>query len=336
MRPRGTRQGPTPVASKRYQRHEPEATPLYKIVAEHLETFLAEAREKHERALPQYVERELREYLKCGILAHGFLRARCRSCGKDLLVALSCKKRGVCPSCNARRMCGTAAHLTDAVIPEVPLRQWVLSVPFELRLLLARDPRALTAVGRIFVQEIFRSQRERAGLSALRPMASGAVCFPQRFGGSMNLNVHFHVAVPDGVFTATKGATRAEFWRLPTPDRLDLETLTVNVEMRVVSWLRRHGFLNDDSSDRAVEPSARSALEACLEGSLGLGDLSTLPGGRGPHQRRSRCAACANQITAARRTLSRFRRARGRRHLSQRSRRPRTAPSLLRQASAQP
>ncbi len=107
------RQGPTSVASKRCQRHEPETTPLYKIVAEHIETFLAVARETHERALPQYVERELREYLKCGILAHGFLRARCRSCGKDLLVALSCKKRGVCPSCNARRMCGTAAHLTD-------------------------------------------------------------------------------------------------------------------------------------------------------------------------------------------------------------------------------
>ncbi len=147
-------------------------------------------------ALPQYVERELRAYLKCGILAHGFLRARCRSCSKDLLVALSCKKRGVCPSCNARRMCGTAAHLTDEVMPEVPLRPWVLSVPFELRLLLARDPRALTAVGRIFMQEIFRSQRERAGLSGLRSTASGAVCFPQRFGGSMNLNVHFHVVVP--------------------------------------------------------------------------------------------------------------------------------------------
>ena len=51
-------------------------------------------------------------------------------------------------------MCGTAAHLTDHVVPEVPLRQWVFSGPFELRLLLARDPRALTAVGRIFVQEI--------------------------------------------------------------------------------------------------------------------------------------------------------------------------------------
>jgi len=56
----------------------------------------------------------------------------------------------------------------------------------------------------------------------------------------MNLNVHFHVAVPDGVFTSVKGAARADFWRLPTPDRLDVETLTVNVEMRVETWLRRH------------------------------------------------------------------------------------------------
>ena len=100
----GSRRKPALVASKRYQRHESEATPLYQLVARHLETFLAEARETHERALPQYVERELRDYLKCGVLAYGFLRARCRSCGKSLLVVLSCKKRGVCPSCSARRM----------------------------------------------------------------------------------------------------------------------------------------------------------------------------------------------------------------------------------------
>jgi len=167
-------------------------------------------------------------------------------------------------------------------MPEVPLRQWVLSVPFELRLLLARDPRALTAVGRIFVQEIFRSQRERAGLSGLRSTASGAVCFPQRFGGSMNLNVHFHVVVPDGVFTAARSAARADFWRLPTPDRMDLETLTVNVEMRVVGWLRRHGFLDNDPDEPPTEPVARSALDACLHGSLGLGELTAMPSRPGP------------------------------------------------------
>ncbi|HEY0465150.1 MAG TPA: transposase [Polyangiaceae bacterium] len=81
----------------------------------------------------------------------------------------------------------------------------MLSVPFELRLLLARDPRTLTAVGRIFVQEIFRWQCEHAALSGLRSTASGAVCFLRRFGGGMHLNVHFHVVVPDGVFSVAKG-----------------------------------------------------------------------------------------------------------------------------------
>jgi hypothetical protein len=70
-----------------------------------------------------------------------------------------------------------------------------------------------------------RKSRERAGLSGLRWTASGAVCFPQRFGGSMNLNVHFHVVVPDGVFTAVESAARADFWRLPTPDRMDGDVL---------------------------------------------------------------------------------------------------------------
>jgi hypothetical protein len=141
---------------------------------QHLETFLATAREVHERGLPRYVG-ELRAYLRCGIHAHGFLRARCRECGKELLVAFSCKRRGVCPSCNARRMCGTAAHLTDRVFPSVPVRQWVLSVPFELGLLLARDHRALSAIGRLFVREILRGQEQRAAALGIPRSRGGAV-----------------------------------------------------------------------------------------------------------------------------------------------------------------
>jgi hypothetical protein len=57
---------------------------------------------------------------------------------------------------------------------------------------------------------------------------------------------------------------------------MDLETLTVNVEMRVMGWLRRHGLLDSDPDEPPTEPVARSALDACLEGSLGLGDLTVL------------------------------------------------------------
>ena len=61
----------------------------------------------------------------------------CSKCGKDELVAFSCKGRGFCPSCCGRRMADTALHLADEVLPEVPIRQWVLSFPYRVRFLLA-------------------------------------------------------------------------------------------------------------------------------------------------------------------------------------------------------
>jgi XTP/dITP diphosphohydrolase len=58
-------------------------------------------------------------------------------------VAFSCKGRGVCPSCNARRMVEVAAHLNDHVLPPLPIRQWVLSVPKRIRPFFHHDPALL-------------------------------------------------------------------------------------------------------------------------------------------------------------------------------------------------
>ena len=106
---------------------------LYRTVQSHQATWLELAQDESGRSTPSHVEREFHRYLECGILAHGFARARCAGCGHDFLVAFSCKGRGVCPSCNTRRMVETAAHLADHVIPHLPVRQWVLSVPKRLR-----------------------------------------------------------------------------------------------------------------------------------------------------------------------------------------------------------
>ena len=83
---------------------------------------------------------------ECGIFAHGFARAWCNDCGHDYFVAYSCKGRGVCPSCNTRRMVETAAHLTDHVSPRLPVRQGVLSVPKWLRYFMRRDGASLNMV----------------------------------------------------------------------------------------------------------------------------------------------------------------------------------------------
>ncbi len=134
-----------PAASRRYERRRPEKTPLHKIVSENLESWLA-WREAAERPVPGYVEDELRGYLECGLLCFGFARAVCMTCRTGFVVAFSCKGRGVCPSCNGRHMAQTAAHLADHVIPPVPVRQWVISVPKRLRGMLADRPRAVAAV----------------------------------------------------------------------------------------------------------------------------------------------------------------------------------------------
>ena len=54
--------------------------------------------------IPFHVQTAFREYLKCGIPAHGFARVYCAGCGHDFLVPFSCKGRDVCPSCATRRM----------------------------------------------------------------------------------------------------------------------------------------------------------------------------------------------------------------------------------------
>jgi len=123
-----------------YKRRQPEDTLLYKIIAEHYPAFLAHLAEQG-RVLPSYVRREFEAYLKCGLLAHGFLRVRCECCQHEKLVAFSCKCRGFCPSCSAKRMTTSSAHLVDTVLPHEPMRQWVLSVPYPLRLVLASQPR---------------------------------------------------------------------------------------------------------------------------------------------------------------------------------------------------
>lgn len=194
---------PATAKPKRYNPRHPERTLLYQTVAEHYESWLElacegqfEGQGDHHSPRP-YVRKAFEKYLECGIFAHGFARARCDDCGHDFLVAFSCKGRGVCPSCNTRRMAETAAHLTDHVFPRLPVRQWVLSVPKRLRYYMQREGPVLGMVLRIFLRVIAQTLQANSPGAANVDKAAlhiGAVAFIHRFGSSLNEHVHFQRA----------------------------------------------------------------------------------------------------------------------------------------------
>ncbi len=242
-----------------YVRHRPEATLLYELVERHYPE-LAAAREAAARPLPKYVHEEFEAYLKCGRLEHGFLRVRCQDCHAEKLVAFSCKRRGFCPSCGARRMADSAALLADEVLPAKPIRQPVLSLPFALRFLLATDPAALTRVLLIVYRKIAGHILKKARLTR-SPGAAGAVTLIQRFGSALNLNIHFHLLVLDGACLV--GTEPPVFRRIEPPTEAELKTLVERIGERIGRALERRGLLARKQLSRARSrrrwPDGRSA-----------------------------------------------------------------------------
>jgi hypothetical protein len=226
-----------------YAQHRPESTLLYQLVEQNYPQF-RELRAREGRSLPEYVQEEFDACLKCGRLEEGFLRLRCEGCHAEKLVAFSCKKRGFCPSCGGRRMAETAALLADEVLPERPLRQWVLSWPVALRFLRATDPDSLTRVWRTVYRAISSLLLRKAGLTRATGFP-GAVTLIQRFGSALNLNLHFHMIFLDGVYLPVDGAAPV-FRRVPSPTGTELQALLQQITARIGRVLEQRGIVERD------------------------------------------------------------------------------------------
>jgi hypothetical protein len=236
----------------RYQRHRPEQTLLYQIVDRHYPDFKAHLAAQG-RALPGYVQREFDDYLKCGRLEYGFMRVRCESCHAEHLVAFSCKRRGFCPSCGARRMAESAALLVDEVLPEQPMRQWVLSFPYQLRFLFASRPAIMGRVLGIVYRVIATHLIKKAGQTHATAR-TGAVTLIQRFGSALNLNIHFHMLFLDGVYLMDSSES-ARFRRV-TPTSTELTQLVHTIASRVGRFLERQGLLERDAENTYLATEA--------------------------------------------------------------------------------
>jgi hypothetical protein len=231
-------------ASVPYRSRQPEETVLYQAVAGNFRTFQALA-ELEGKQLPQHVTREFESFLRCGILACGFLRLRCEDCHQEKLLAFSCKKRGFCSSCGGRRMAESAAHLVDDVFPREGVRQWVLSFPMPLRFILAKNPniqaRCLTIVHRAINAYLCKKAKSQGLRARLEP---GVVTLIQRFGGSLNLNVHYHMLFLEGGYFQTRRGPK--FWRVGPPTDDEIQALVMTLAQRVIRLLKKKGYFQDD------------------------------------------------------------------------------------------
>jgi hypothetical protein len=270
---------PTGLAAV-YRRRRPTTTPLYPIVQHHLETFLAQAPEVDPwgEGVADWVEGDFRAYLRCGILAHGFARIRCDHCAAERLVAFSCKGRGVCPSCNARRMVEFAAHLNDHLLPPLPVRQWVLSVPKRIRPFFHHDPALAGAVLRILLRAI-RTALRRGSPGAGPDAQIGAVSFLHRFGAALNPHFHFHLVVLDGVFTETEGGVRFHEATHFSPD--DAGTLASLLQRRILRLFQRRGLLDEHTVDDMLtwQGTGGFSLDAAVRAKSSAMFTVQLPGG---------------------------------------------------------
>jgi hypothetical protein len=260
-------------ASTSYTPRRPHDTVLHRLVREHYATFVAHAEATYAAPLPRYVTDAFERYLACADFSRGFVRCHCDGCGHDVLVSFSCKQRGLCPSCGARRMCDEAANITDRILPSAPVRQWVMSLPFELRGLAATKPDVLTALGLIFAEEVARATKRLAGVAGAE---TGAVSFPQRFGGSLNLHVHFHLVSLDAVFDKHGDGVRLH--EAPPPAKTDVGDVVQRVHDRALVWLRRHHYLDERrAEERGNEPPTTTPIDGLARIALAGGTFLGQP-----------------------------------------------------------
>jgi hypothetical protein len=181
-------------------------------------------------------------------------------------------------------MADSAALLVDEVLPHQPMRQWVLSVPFPLRLLFASQPAVMGKVLSIVYRAIATHLTHKAGFT--KPMAqAGAVTLIQRFGSALNLNIHFHMLFLDGVYIGNSSGHPMRFRRVKAPNTNELTRLTHTIAHRVARYLVRQGLLERDTGNIYLTPEAVDASDDDPSNQL-LGSSITYRIAMGPHQGR--------------------------------------------------
>lgn len=226
-----------------YQPRRPRASPLWQLLTAAWESFLATYEKKHRPTLGPLrpnVFTAVRNFLRCGDLASGFLRFHCSDCGHERLLAFTCKGRHLCPACHQRRVRQTADWIATAVCHEVPHRQFVFTIPKILRGIFRKRRDLLHLLFKTAnetLQEIFGARLN------LPDGKLGAIAAVHTFGDYLIFHPHLHVLAADGLFTPD-----GRFHCMPAED------LAPAIE------LFRHRFLQALRDGKHISPSRLADL----------------------------------------------------------------------------
>jgi len=231
---------------------------LHRVVAEHLDDFLAQVQADGQR-LPPWVEREFRRYQVCGDLNEGFAHLHCEDCDVHRIVPFSCKTRGFCPSCMGRRMAEKAAHWVDGVFAHVPIRQWTLTLPWRRRFLMARHHDLCRRALSLFLDTLNRWMRQSLDLPEGR---GGSITVIQFFSSSLATDPHYHALVLDGLFARVEQTGELRFHPLLDVSTEDVEQVVLQAAERIEKWLARRGFGPDAEGQEELLDDAHADLQA--------------------------------------------------------------------------
>ena len=138
----------------------------------------------------------------------------------------------------ARRMVESSALLVDEVFPHQPVRQWVLSFPFQLRKRFASRSlitgQVLGTVYRVIATHLVKN----AGYSK-KTARTGPVTLILLFCSALNPNIHFHMLFLNGVYVDRLDGS-FQFRCGSSPTTQEQTQLLQTIARRVGRYLERH------------------------------------------------------------------------------------------------
>lgn len=173
-------------------------------------------------------------YLNCGTFAHGCARICCDYCNHSELLAFSCKRRGLCPSCDVKRAHIFAEHTHQNILLAYPHNHTVWTIPKRLRPFFKFNRK----LNKLLYQAAWNAWNDYVQL--MFPFGkTGAVMSLHTAGDLLAFHPHLHSINLSGVIDE-----HGVFQSLP---EIDTELLQKQFSYLLLTYLLKQELITDDT-----------------------------------------------------------------------------------------